>query len=96
MASNLRDQHRYYECPTRKKKGVEACDQRPLAAAAIEDHVLEHVRAAVDDEALVAEVRAGAESRLAAERSELLAERNALGRLIAKTRDELGTLNTQP
>jgi DNA invertase Pin-like site-specific DNA recombinase len=77
-------EYRYYRCLTRDKQGARACVTKPLPAEAIEQYVVERVRDATATGQLAADVAARLAERLAAERGELLAERQALPGAIAR------------
>jgi site-specific DNA recombinase len=76
--------YRYYRCVTRDKRGREACATVPMAAAAIETSVIDHLRAKVRATDLAADVSAAAAQQIAAARETLTAERRSLPRQIAQ------------
>ena len=77
-------EYRYYRCVTRDKQGKEACPSAQLPAAAIEDYVVEHLRDAVGDGSLVADVTESAKARVAQRRGDLATGRTHLPGEIAK------------
>ncbi len=83
-----RREFRYYRCITRDKEGKDACPSRPLSAAAIEDYVLERLRAEAADGALASEIVTGVNKRVAARRKDILIERQKLPAEIASLSDE--------
>ena len=76
-------EYRYYRCSTRDKQGREACESSPLPAGAIEDFVVEHVREALADGKLAAEVTESTKASIAKLRSTLQEERASLPTKIA-------------
>ena len=76
-------EYRYYRCSTRDKRGRDACSAAPLPAQAIEEFVVERVRAALADGTLAADVTQAVKERLAGQRAALLAERQELPAQIA-------------
>lgn len=91
-----RTEYRYYRCITRDKQGAEACPSSPLPAAAIEDYVVEQLRAKVLTSNLVAEITAEATEQVAARRADLVIERDQLPQelaaLAAESRQVIETL----
>ncbi|MBI3184658.1 MAG: recombinase family protein [Myxococcales bacterium] len=83
-----RREFRYYRCITRDKEGKDACPSRPLSAGAIEDYVLERLRAEAADGSLATEVVTGVKQRVAARRKDILTERQKLPPEIASLSDE--------
>jgi DNA invertase Pin-like site-specific DNA recombinase len=100
-------EHRYYRCSKRNKGGLDGCQAAPLPARAIEEFVVERVRAALADGRLAADVTQAVKERLAGQRAGLVAERNELagnltgaGRRLLDTKlqdvgDQLGRLEAR-
>jgi site-specific DNA recombinase len=84
--------HRYYRSNQRDKQGREACRSGPLAAAALEDYVLDRVRAAIADGQLAIDVTAAVKVRLAARRAALAVDREQLRACVAKLSSEIRPL----
>jgi DNA invertase Pin-like site-specific DNA recombinase len=81
-------EHRYYRCSKRNKGGLDGCQAAPLPARAIEEFVVERVRAALADGRLAADVTQAVKERLAGQRAGLVAERKELpGKIAALSSD---------
>ncbi len=69
---------RYYRCQTRDQKGRGACTSKPLPAEAIEDYVVEQIRAVTADGGLARDVATIVTERVAARRTALSIEKRKL------------------
>jgi DNA invertase Pin-like site-specific DNA recombinase len=81
-------EYRYYRCSKRGKRGLDGCRAAPLPAHAIEEFVVERVRAALADGRLAADVTQAVKERLAGQRAALVAERQELPGKIATLSSE--------
>jgi site-specific DNA recombinase len=82
--------YRYYRCVTRDKQGKRGCHSKPLPAEAIETYVIDHLRQVIgeSDGALVAEVTAAVQARIAERRAAVRVEHATLPPQIAALREE--------
>jgi hypothetical protein len=81
-------EYRYYRCSMRDRQGTDACNAGPLPAQAIEDFVVERVRAALVGGKLASDVTQAVKERLAGQRVALMAERKELPSKIAALSSE--------
>ena len=81
-------EYRYYRCVTRDKQGKDACAARPLSAEAIEEFVVDKIRAATSDGSFAADVTAQLEDRVETRREHLLDEQKGIPRELAKLKSE--------
>ena len=84
--------HRYYRCGTQLKQGTKACASKLLPAIAIEELVIERVRAATADGSLAGDVAAGVRRRVQARREACQIEREHLPARIASLSQEIRRL----
>jgi len=84
--------YRYYRCGTRDKQGAQACGSQPLPAEAIEQLVIQRVRAATADGTLAGDVAASVRRRIQARREACQIEREHLPARIASLSQEIRRL----